>query len=72
VVELAGDLLYPSESLEGELPNLDPLLAALQDGGKLARKTVAPVYARTLCALFPDGNRPASEVCAAASAGADR
>lgn len=64
IVAVGGDLLFPAEILENEVPRLDPALSALDDGLAVARDDWAALYLNTLCIIsVANENRPTNEVC---------
>jgi hypothetical protein len=62
---VAGDTLYPVESLERDIPRLDPALSGLDDGFAIDRDDWATLYLESLCILsVANENQPTAEACA--------
>jgi hypothetical protein len=61
----AGDLLYPAENLQRDIPRFNPALSGLDDGFAVDRDDWATLYLESLCiSAVADENRPTDEVCA--------
>jgi hypothetical protein len=61
---VAGDTLFPEESLQNEVNRLDPALSGLDNGFRVDRDDWATLYVNTLCVVsVASENRPTDEVC---------
>jgi serine/threonine-protein kinase len=65
IATFAGDLHYPAEALENDIPRLNPALSGLDNGLRVDRDDITGLYLESVCIVsVAQENQPAAAECA--------